>query len=68
MSWTSTRAKLAGTLSRNPDADVTELRRELRAERAADYIRELVDSAPPLTELQRARLAALLLAPARDAA
>lgn len=38
-----------------------EIRRELKAETAESYIKRLVDEAPPLTELQRARLAALLL-------
>lgn len=33
---------------------------ELRAERLADYIREIVDAAPPLTVEQRDRLALLL--------
>lgn len=36
------------------------LRRDLRASRAEDYVRELVDAAPPLSPEQRARLAALL--------
>jgi hypothetical protein len=35
-------------------------RRELRAAQAADYIKRLVDSAPPLTDEQRDRLALLL--------
>lgn len=35
--------------------------RQARASEAADYIERLVNEAPPLTELQRARLAALLL-------
>ncbi len=42
---------------------------KLRAARFAehaDYIRAIVDAAPPLTELQRARLAALLLSPHRS--
>lgn len=34
--------------------------RNLAAARAEDYIKRLVDSAPPLTEAQRSRLAALL--------
>ena len=34
--------------------------REIKVAAAEDYIRRLVDSAPPLTESQRARLAALL--------
>lgn len=51
----------------HPDADTTELDRELKNARASEYVRRLVDELPPLTEVQRARLAALLLAP-RDRA
>ncbi len=40
--------------------EVDELRRQYRAVAAEDYIRELVDSAPPLTDEQRDRLAVLL--------
>ncbi|MBQ0902676.1 hypothetical protein [Micromonospora sp. U21] len=42
------------------DPDTIAAQRDFRAERAEDYIRRLVDEAPPLTEEQRARLAALL--------
>lgn len=38
---------------------------EIRAERLADYIRETVDAAPPLTPEQRNRLALLLRPDAR---
>jgi hypothetical protein len=44
--------------------DQVEPRRELKADAAERYVRELVDSFPPLTEAQRARLAVLLLVPA----
>ena len=51
---------------RGPDhPSLDDARRDLRAAKAAAYIRALVDSAPPLTEEQRARLASLL-APAGD--
>lgn len=60
MSWTHTRAKIANTKRLDPDADVTDLKRQLKAERLEDYIQRTVDSAPRLTEAQRARLAALL--------
>jgi hypothetical protein len=60
MSWTKTRSQIATTLKSNPDADVTELRRQLKAERLADYIHSTVDAAPPLTLEQRDRLALLL--------
>lgn len=65
MSWTSERARYA-SLSRSRPADDPDLlaaRRDLRAERAAEYIKNLVDAAPPLTAEQRARLAALLAPP-----
>lgn len=45
---------------KDPSADVTELRRQLKAERLADYIERTVDAAPPLTAEQRTRLASLL--------
>ncbi len=61
MSWTRERAKIAAHKRNHPDADVPgELYRDLRAARAEDYIRELVASAPPLTESQRQKLTALL--------
>jgi hypothetical protein len=60
MTWTQTRSKIARTVRQNPNADTTELRRQLKAERLEDYVRRTVDSAPPLTEEQRARIAALL--------
>lgn len=60
MSWTHTRSKIALTKKLDPDADVTELRRQLKAERLAEHITDLVDAAPPLTAAQRDRLALLL--------
>jgi hypothetical protein len=39
------------------DADA---RRDLRAANAAQYVRDLVDQWPPLSDAQRGRLAALL--------
>jgi hypothetical protein len=62
MSWTKTRSEIATTLQHHPHADVTELRRRLKAERLEEQIRSIVDSAPPLSDEQRARLM-LLLAP-----
>ena len=57
---------------RTPDdsaaaARVEELRRQYRAVAAEEYIRELVDSAPPLDAATRDRLA-LLLRPNGEAA
>lgn len=60
--WTHERARIA-SLSRSRTADDPELveaRRNLRAERLADYIKRTVDAAPPLTADQRDRLALLL--------
>lgn len=59
-SWTQTRSRIAHVKRRNPDADVTELRRQLKAERLEEHIRNIVDTAPPLTPEQRDRLASLL--------
>jgi len=60
VSSTHTRSRLANTLKADPSADVTELRRQYKAERLEEYIRRTVDAAPPLTVEQRARLAELL--------
>lgn len=65
MSWTKTRSDLALALKRDPNADVTELRRQLKAERLAEHVARVVDSAPPLSDEQRARIASML-APAAD--
>lgn len=61
MSWTQQRARVAG-LSRDrapDDPDLLAAKRDLRATRLEDHIRQVVDAAPPLTEEQRERLAAL---------
>jgi hypothetical protein len=62
MSWTQDRARVAAlSRSRTPDdPDLADARRALRAARAEDYIRALVDAAPPLTEDQKRRLSVLL--------
>ncbi len=60
MSWTHTRSKIAHAKRRDPSADVTELTRQLRAERLEDHIARAVAAAPPLTTEQRDRLATLL--------
>lgn len=58
------RLRLAGQIAsitrHNPDADTTELRRDLAAVKIEDYIRKIVENAPPLSESQRERLANLL--------
>lgn len=60
MSWTHTRSKIASTKRLNPEADVTDLQRQLKAERLADHVRRVVAEAPPLTDEQRAKISALL--------
>lgn len=60
MSWTKTRSEIAHAKKADPSADVTELKRQLKAERLADHIQFVVDSAPPLSDEQRERIAALL--------
>ena len=60
--WTSERARLAA-LSRHRSGDTEALddaRRNLRAARLEDHIRREVALAPPLTDAQRSRLAAIL--------
>jgi len=56
----------ASRASRRPDdptaaATAEEAHRTYKAAELADHIRRLVDTAPPLTDEQRSRLAALLL-------
>lgn len=60
--WRSERARVASlTRSRTPDdPDLLAARHNLRVARLADHIAKVVDTAPPLTEAQRADLAALL--------
>lgn len=46
---------------RQPDCpEMAEARRGLKEAKATDYIRKLLDEAPPLTDEQRTRLAELL--------
>jgi hypothetical protein len=66
VTWTVERARVAA-LSRDRAPDDPELlnaRRNLRAERLALAICKAVDAAPPLSDEQRTRLAALLHNPA----
>lgn len=60
MSWTHTRSRIAHVKKADPAADVTDLKRQLKAERLADYIQRTVDASPPLTDTQRETLAAML--------
>jgi hypothetical protein len=58
--WTHTRSAIAVAKRLDPDADVTELRRQLSAERLAEHISRVVAEAPPLTTEQIERLSAVL--------
>ena len=60
--WTHERARVASlTRSRAvDDPELVEARRNLKAERLADYIKRTVDASPPLTPEQRSRLTMLL--------
>ncbi len=64
MSWTHERARIAAlSRSRTPDdPELLEARRNLRAARLHDHVAKVVAEAPPLTDEQRARIAALLQA------
>jgi hypothetical protein len=63
VSWQTTRSKLAVAVrDKHPEPEITALRRDLRAERLEEHIKSIVDQAPPLTDQQRARIAALLQA------
>ncbi|TGA89424.1 hypothetical protein [Streptomyces sp. MZ04] len=54
------RSRLGAKRRWNPDADVTEERRELKAALLEAHIKKVVDSLPPLSDEQRAKLALLL--------
>ena len=59
-SWTKTRSQIAHAKRRNPNADVTELRRQLKAEHLEEYVSRVVAEAPPLNPAQLDRIAGLL--------
>jgi phosphoserine phosphatase len=62
-SWTTERASVAAHTQAGNHAAADAARRRLKALKALkaeEYIRHLVDSAPPLTPEQRDRLAVLL--------
>jgi len=62
MGWTKHRAEVAA-LSRSRSADDPDLinaRRNMRAELLADHVAKVVAQAPPLTPVQRDRIAVLL--------
>jgi len=60
--WTQTLNAIALDKKRNPNANVSALQLQLRAERLADYVSRAVAQAPPLTPEQRDRIVALLRA------
>lgn len=62
MSWQHERARIASlTRSRaDDDPELVAARRNLKVERLAEHIARTVEAAPPLTDEQRDRLAALL--------
>jgi len=60
MSWQRTRSQLANALRADPNVDVSELRQRVMAERLEEYVRQIVDSAPELSDEQLARIAELL--------
>ena len=68
MAWTHTRARIARTKKADPNADVSELRRQLREQRLTEHIERVVNQTPPLTAEQRERLALLLTGGDRSAA
>jgi hypothetical protein len=56
------RARVAILSRYHPDQpELDQARRDLKAIRAEQYVRDLVDAWPPLTDAQRGRLAALLV-------
>ena len=55
------RARVAAHKRHHPnDHETVELARDFKAERLAEYVQRVVDSAPPLTQTQRDKLALLL--------
>lgn len=53
-------SRLTGRKSQNPDADATEEQCELKTRTLEERIRQVVESAPPLTADQIERLRSLL--------
>jgi hypothetical protein len=62
MGWTTERARVASLTRSRPadDPDLLDARRNLRVARLEQAIRDAVGAAPPLTNEQRTRLAAIL--------
>ena len=64
MSWTAERARIAGMTRSRPadDPDLLAARQNLKALRLEEHVRRVVSAAPPLTDEQRDRIAAILRA------
>jgi hypothetical protein len=60
--WKQKRGKLAGLTRVLPPGDpqLGELRRDIRAERLAEHVVEIINQVPPLTAEQRSAICALL--------
>lgn len=54
------RASIAARARHAPDDPQTDARRDLRAANLEQHVRRIVDQAPPLTDEQRNKIAALL--------
>lgn len=63
LTWRQIRGRIAGRKSQNPDADVSDDLRDLRAIRLEEQIQRVVNAAPPPTPEQLERLRALLAPP-----
>lgn len=59
-SWRKERARLASATYHNRPKEAAVARRNLRALRAEEYLRRLIDEAPPLTSTQLDRLRSVL--------
>ena len=61
------RQRIGGVRRRDPGADVTELRVQLREAKAEQYIRKLLAETPPLSAEEKLHLTRLLTEPERRA-
>ncbi len=66
--WPIERARLANAVRNNRPDEAREARRNMVAGRLEDYITRKLAEAPPLTDEQRSRLAALFASAGRGAA
>ena len=62
------RQRIGGVRRRDPGADVTELRVQLREAKAEQYIQKLLAETPPLSAEERLHLTRLLAEPDRGSA